>query len=109
MILYPRGNAKPRFSEYSGCAVISDNVIAGNAISANRMLLAGVALLAPLLINILPTEAVAVPVGLNVIFCTYHPSVASAVNTVRTVPVPSLAVLAVVMSVVPHWTSATLV
>jgi len=73
------------------------------------MLLAAVALVDQLLMNIRHTEAVAVPVGLNVIFCTYHPSVASAVNTVNTVPVPSFAVLAAVMSVAPHWISATLV
>lgn len=59
--------------------------------------------------NIRATVATAVPVGLNVIFCTYQPSVAEAVNAVRTVPVQSLAVLAVVSNVAPHWISGAAV
>src|SRR4051812_44115733 len=69
------------------------------------MLLAGVAFVLPLFTKTRSTVWMLVPAGLQRIARTRPPFVASAVNAVRTVPVPSFAVFAVASAVAPHWTS----
>lgn len=102
--LYPGGKATPTGTTGIGLfAALSLMVVPGRPASPTKLLLAAVALDEPLLTKNLMTVGAFVPAGMILIWSKNPPFVASAVQTVTTVPVPSLAVLEPVIT--PHWIS----
>ena len=100
LILYPAGSAMFSGNSQLRVAAVADAVTAVKVYSLIKVLLVAVALVDPLLIKIRKVPAVDVAVvvlDLTTNELTKLPSVASAVNTVATVPVPSRAVFAAVI------------
>src|SRR5262252_9501372 len=106
--LYEFGRANSSGISNVGCDTTLDAVVAGRDSSVYRTLFAAVVLVLPLLMNSRITVATLVPAARTNMRRRYDPAafVPLLVNTVVTVPVPSIAVFAAVTAV-HHWIAGT--